>query len=119
MVWSIESDDFPVDLGSIPTLDDLLKFMDENSWRVKKSWTSIKEKSAESVLMRELSNPGESNKKRSSFGNGKSFQKKRVINSVFVTRKGSVVGGGTNTVLNALAAYLRYLEGTARDNWQE
>ncbi|XWS61020.1 hypothetical protein CRYUN_Cryun07bG0089900 [Craigia yunnanensis] len=32
---------------------------------------------------------------------------------------GDIVGGGTNSVLNALAAYLRYLEGTARDDWQE
>lgn len=40
-------------------------------------------------------------------------------NSMFGSQEGSLVKGGTNTVLNALAAYLRYLEGTARDDWQE
>ena len=46
-------------------------------------------------------------------------RRKQVDKSAFVTQKGNIVGGGTNTVLNALAAYLRYLEGTARDEWQE
>lgn len=40
-------------------------------------------------------------------------------NSVFISRKSNIVKGGTDVVLNALAAYLRYLEGTARDDWQE
>lgn len=38
--------------------------------------------------------------------------------SSMFTAKGSHVKGGTGVVLNALAAYLRYLEGTARDDWQ-
>ena len=40
-------------------------------------------------------------------------------NSAFITRSRDTVGGGTEAVLNALAGYLRYLEGTSRDDWQE
>lgn len=108
-----------LDWGSIPTFDDLMEFMDEKSGKRKKSWTVIKEKSAETVLMKELFKPGERNQNMSRFNSVQSFQKKRVVDSVFVSRKGSSVGSGTSTVLNALAAYLRYLEGTARDDWQE
>ncbi|KAJ4982162.1 hypothetical protein NE237_032999 [Protea cynaroides] len=49
----------------------------------------------------------------------KDIQSKKLKNSVFVSRKGNQMGGGTNILLYALAAYLRYLEGTARDDWQE
>lgn len=96
-----------------------MAFMNEKSWKLKKSWTSIKEKSAETMLMKELMKSGDSSQHNSSLKNDRSFQRKRVVNSVFITREGSSVGGGTTTVLNALAAYLRYLEGTARDDWQE
>lgn len=48
-----------------------------------------------------------------------SAPRNRVEKSAFVTEQGNIVAGGTHTVLNALAAYLRYLEGTARDEWQE
>ncbi|KAL5569987.1 hypothetical protein UlMin_026562 [Ulmus minor] len=105
--------------GPIPTFDDVMKFMNKNPCKPKMSWTSIKGKSTETILMNELLKSGENNQKKSSLKYGQRFQEKRANNSVFVTRKGSVVGGGTNTVLNALAAYLRYLEGTARDDWQE
>lgn len=43
----------------------------------------------------------------------------KIAKSVFASREGTQVGGGTSNVLNALAAYLRYLEGTAQDDWQE
>lgn len=109
---STESNNFAI--GPIPTFDDLKEFMNNNPSRQKESWTSIKEKSAEIMLMKELYKTWESNQKHV-----QSVQKKRLDNSVFVTREGSSVGGGTETVLNALAAYLRYLEGTARDDWQE
>ncbi|KAM6582164.1 hypothetical protein CsatB_009166 [Cannabis sativa] len=103
-----------LDWGSVPTLNELMEFIDENSCKLRKSWTSIKDKSAESIMMKESMNTGESNRI-----SAQRFQQKRVVNSVFVTQGGSAVGGGTNTVVNALAAYLRYLEGTARDDWQE
>ena len=44
---------------------------------------------------------------------------KRLKKSAFITKQGNVVGGGASDVLNALAAYLKYLEGTTWDDWQE
>ncbi|KAG2711105.1 hypothetical protein I3760_04G061700 [Carya illinoinensis] len=104
------------DWGPVPTFDDLKKFMNKNGCKPQNSWTSIKETSAESILQIELLKPGERNRKDLSF---RHTRRKRIDKSAFVTQKGNIVGGGTNTVLNALAAYLRYLEGTARDDWQE
>lgn len=104
------------ELGPVPTFDDLKKFMNKNGCKPQNSWTSIKETSAESILQIELLKPGERNRKDLSF---RHTRRKRIDKSAFVTQKGNIVGGGTNTVLNALAAYLRYLEGTARDDWQE
>lgn len=45
-------------------------------------------------------------------------QRRKSMSSLFV-EGGNQVRGGTDAVLNALAAYLRYLEGTARYDWQE
>lgn len=77
----------------------------------------IKKTSAEDILTKTqvLSN----NQIEGSLSNSyKQNNRKKRGNSVFVTQ-GSSVGGGTSDVLNALAAYLRYLEGTMRDDWQE
>lgn len=52
-------------------------------------------------------------------GSSNITERKRPERSAFVTQQKNSVGGGTSNVLNALAAYLRYLEGTARDEWQE
>ncbi|KAE8022417.1 hypothetical protein FH972_008219 [Carpinus fangiana] len=105
-----------LDWGPLPTFDDLKEFMNRKRCKPQIVWTSIKETSAESILQKELLEPAESNQKDISFGHIKT---KRLGKSAFVTQKGIFVGGGTNTVLNALAAYLRYLEGTARDDWKE
>lgn len=90
--------------------------MKKNGCNLQKGWTSIKETSAESILQIELLNPGERNRKDLSFMH---TRRNQIDKSAFVTQKENMVGGGTNTVLNALAAYLRYLEGTAQDDWQE
>lgn len=95
---------------------------------LKDKWTSIKNTSAEEILWKGqvflpnnriegfvLSKSGESNQSNSY----KHAQRRRAGKSVFVTQQGNLVGGGTSVVLNALAAYLRYLEGTMRDDWQE
>lgn len=87
-----------------------------NPRKLGENWTSIKETSAETLLQREVSKTSYSSERSLSF---REMQSRKVKQSVFVTQKGNVVGGGTNNVLNALAAYLRYLEGTARDDWQE
>ncbi|XP_021657901.2 uncharacterized protein LOC110648094 [Hevea brasiliensis] len=102
--------------GSLPTLDELKKFMNENPLKLKESWTLIKGMSAETVLQKKLSKLRETDLNNLNF---KQSQRKRLDKSVFVTRKQNFVGGGTKSILKALAAYLRYLEGTAQDDWQE
>ncbi|XP_042505707.1 uncharacterized protein LOC122082310 isoform X2 [Macadamia integrifolia] len=118
--------------GTIPTFADVKKFMSGNPHKSKKSWTSIKEISAKTILGKErisqseMQNyPDQSIRNVNSVENTqndldpKNIQRKRLQNSVFLSRKGNLVGGGTSVLLNALAAYLRYFEVTARDDWQE
>ncbi|KAI3900628.1 hypothetical protein MKW92_031197 [Papaver armeniacum] len=125
--------DLDLDWGNVPTVGDLKRYMHENIWKLNQSWTSIKAISAESVLRRdrlgrvnmqncmtevpEESNLVEDNDKLNLVN--KPTQTKKRENSVFVSRTGNVVGGGTSVVLNALAGYLRYLEGTSKDEWRE
>ncbi|KAE9464981.1 hypothetical protein C3L33_03111, partial [Rhododendron williamsianum] len=113
--------------GSVPTLEDLKKFMIDCLGKSKDHWTSINGISAESLFCSNkfvasrnqiqglaLSKTGDSNQ-----SNSYNRSRNKRNESVFVTQRGNVVGGGTTVVLNALAAYLRYLEGTVRDDWQE
>lgn len=93
----------------MPTLDDLKDYMKEGLSEKKKSWREMAHASAERILM-------ERNLEPTVDGN---LGKKKVDNSAFITRSRDTVGGGTEAVLNALAGYLRYLEGTSRDDWQE
>ncbi|CAO2839019.1 unnamed protein product [Amaranthus hypochondriacus] len=120
----------PVDFdwGHLPTIDDVGKFMDSHVNRDKEEWYTIKDTSAEAALRKDhmklfkSGNPmlGESGSQlRSNNQNANETQRKKPENSVFITSKRNIVAGGTGVVLNALAAYLRYLEGTARDDWQE
>ncbi|KAF2311736.1 hypothetical protein GH714_026460 [Hevea brasiliensis] len=102
--------------GSLPTLDELKNFMNENPLKLKESWTLIKGMSAETVLQKKLSKLRETDLNNLNF---KQSQRKRLDKSVFVTQKQNFVGGGTKSILKALAAYLRYLEGAAQDDWQE
>ncbi|PQM37504.1 uncharacterized protein Pyn_23173 [Prunus yedoensis var. nudiflora] len=108
-----------LDWGAIPTFDDLKEFVKANPCKVEESWASTKEMLTETILMKEILKPGGRNIINSSFRHVQ-VQSKRHENSVFVTKKGHSVGGGTSNVLKALAAYLRYLEGTERDHyWKE
>lgn len=102
--------------GLLPAFDDLKEFINENPWKSKESWTLIKKLSAETILQTMSSKLGETREK---YFKTEYVTQKKSDKSVFVTRKGSIVGGGTNAILNALAAYLRYLEGPSRDDWQE
>lgn len=90
--------------------------MANNRRKSQDDWNMIKETSAETLLGREMLKSRESGERSYGFRQIKSEESNK---SVFVTQKGNVVGGGTYSVLNALSAYLRYLEGTARDDWQE
>nr|KYP67915.1 hypothetical protein KK1_021530 [Cajanus cajan] len=105
-----------LDWGVLPSYDDVKGFMTSNQRKSGENWSLIKETSAETVLRRKVLKSGDSIERSSGF---RQTQSRERNGSVFVTQKGSVVGGSTNNVLNALAAYLRYLEGTARDDWQE
>ncbi|XP_077235482.1 DNA photolyase [Tasmannia lanceolata] len=122
----------PLDRGTLPTFDDVKRYMNGNPGKLDENWTSIKAISSETILRKEqISEAGMTSDPIEGFENsslGKSnqiiltpgtTQRKRLENSAFLSRKENLVGGGTNLVLNALAAYLRYLEGTARDDWQE
>ena len=102
--------------GPLPTFSDLKEFMKEKVGTSKESWSLMKEMPAEAILKAKLSKPSVMN--RSSL-DVKRIERRKLDKSVFITQKSNIVGGGTSSVLNALAAYLRYLEGTARDDWQE
>ncbi|GAV64864.1 DNA_photolyase domain-containing protein/Abhydrolase_6 domain-containing protein [Cephalotus follicularis] len=108
--------DTDLDWGALSTFDALKEFMKKNPCKLEESWTSMKDIRAETIMQKECPKLVESHDNNP---DSKKSRRKRLDNSVFVTRKGNVVGGGTNSVLNALAAYLRYLEGTGRDDWQE
>ncbi|KAI3735168.1 hypothetical protein L6452_14657 [Arctium lappa] len=116
--------------GPLPTLNDLKEFIHKDPYKSKDSWTSIKNSSAEYVMQNArnlisisptngfVSNLGESS--QSNLNSLTTQTKEKKLNkSAFITKQGNVVGGGTSDVLNALAAYLKYLEGTTRDDWQE
>lgn len=106
--------------------------MNGNSSTSKEDWTSIKETVSRKRLLNglldqiEVSNTlirgvesiksGGSNQINL---DDEQTQIKILQKSALVTSKGNLVAGGTNAVLNILAAYLRYLEGTSRDDWQE
>lgn len=75
----------------------------------------MRETSAETILRKKLSRPNTSSANVLPLGQTKKIK----FTSAFVTRSRNFVGGGSCDVLNALAAYLRYYEGTARDDWQE
>ncbi|XP_057798384.1 uncharacterized protein LOC131014423 isoform X2 [Salvia miltiorrhiza] len=113
--------------GTFPTMIDLKEYMDDVSFagNMKNEWTSIKKLSAENMLQRKkqigkldskLAEGKEDDKK---YSVSETTQRKKPERSAFVTSQGNFAGGGSDLVLNALAAYLRYLEGTSRDEYQE
>ncbi|GMH08801.1 hypothetical protein Nepgr_010641 [Nepenthes gracilis] len=109
--------------GALPSIDDVRKFMTDYLREGKESWLTIKDISADSVLWKQpvkivkssvdvIGDLGLSQLEGS-------CQRIMLKNSVFGTTEGNIVAGGTHVVLDALDAYLRYLEGTTRDDWQE
>ncbi|XP_074281874.1 uncharacterized protein LOC141606585 isoform X2 [Silene latifolia] len=117
-----------LDWGHLPTITDMGEFMSQFK-KEKQQWFSIKDISAEDIFRNdhaELINSRGSVSAESSLSNmGRStqningIQRKQRKGSVFNTSRGNIVAGDSKVVLNALAAYLRYLEGTGRDDWQE
>ncbi|MCL7030934.1 hypothetical protein MKW94_000322 [Papaver nudicaule] len=125
--------DQDLDWGSVPTFGEIKRYMSENIWKLNESWTSIKAVSAESILRRDrFGRVGMRNEMTEVLEESyqaedsdqltlanKPAQTKKWKKTVFVSRTGNTVGGGTSVVLNALAGYLRYLEGTSKDEWRE
>lgn len=101
--------------GHVPTYDYLKYVMNANTENLGESLTSMKDKKAELLLREKLLKSEDSTQGSST----PSHSKRKRAGSFFVTKNANVVCGGPTTVLNALGAYLRYLEGTALDNWQE
>ncbi|TYK20727.1 Cryptochrome DASH [Cucumis melo var. makuwa] len=105
-----------LDWGTMPTLDALKEFM--NSTRLNEpsdEWDSIKNTTAEAMVRAKFSKRGSNENNPSS----REFRTERMGNSIFSTQRGkNFMMGGTEGVLNALAAYIRYNEGTSRDDWQ-
>ncbi|XP_073064375.1 uncharacterized protein [Primulina eburnea] len=109
--------------GALPTLDEVKKFGDDDTGggRLRKEWTAVKKLSAEDMLQRGKFfglEQAELLENKQQVLSDQSIQR-RPEKSAFVTQQGNLVGGGVSLVLNALAAYLRYLEGTSRDDFQE
>ncbi|XP_010532255.1 PREDICTED: uncharacterized protein LOC104808287 isoform X2 [Tarenaya hassleriana] len=101
--------------GPAPILRDLKDYMKANPCKKENRLMEMMQASADRELQERFGELEESSM-------GPSVDRtlaKRAYKSAFFTRKKDTVGSGTNDVLNALAAYLRYLEGTARDDWQE
>lgn len=100
----------------MPTFDALKEFM--NSTRLNEpsdEWDSIKNTTAEAMVRAKFSKRGSNENNPSS----REFRTERMGNSIFSTQRGkNFMMGGTEGVLNALAAYIRYNEGTSRDDWQ-
>ncbi|CAI9092073.1 OLC1v1027220C1 [Oldenlandia corymbosa var. corymbosa] len=110
--------------GDVPSLDDLRKFVENNVVRLEDEWTAatmINERLKEQFVINSSPFRGVKlvNVEKIENESSQVEERKRPERSAFITQQGTFVAGGTSAVLNALAAYLRYLEGTARGDWQE
>ncbi|XP_042384079.1 uncharacterized protein LOC121976138 isoform X1 [Zingiber officinale] len=116
-------------LGTIPSFNDVKKYLYDSTARSDKIWISWKNVSAQSTFKKsknqvvagtDPTKNHESHDRKSELTSTNLNSELGVKNSSSMfTTKGSHVKGGTSVALNALAAYLRYLEGTARDDWQQ
>ncbi|XP_060216607.1 uncharacterized protein LOC132644073 isoform X2 [Lycium barbarum] len=114
--------DLSLSWGSLPTLEDLKKYIDGNAGTsLNRSSTSELQKAQTATLSSVVQGLREEEFNENSLSDStlKKIRRKRPVKSAFVTQCGNIVGGGTSLVLDALSAYLRYLEGTSRDEWQE
>ncbi|XP_027103928.2 uncharacterized protein [Coffea arabica] len=110
--------------GDLPTLDELKKFVIKVGTSRNKltSIMSTSELEIDQVVTQGKIggvNGAALMESNRDMGSSNLTERKRSERSAFVTQQKNSVGGGTGNVLNALSAYLRYLEGTARGEWQE
>lgn len=113
--------------GFVPTLDELKGFL-KDSRTPEDNWVPLKNTSARSVLKKTLSQKKIKSNTTLSTSNGENIEDlsmnsgtpgRRIMNSMFASENSLEVRGGTDITLDALAAYLRYLEGTGNASWQE
>ncbi|XP_028553552.1 uncharacterized protein LOC110113872 isoform X4 [Dendrobium catenatum] len=107
--------------GDLPTIDDVKSYLNNESWTFMKKISAqdiLQKKHHKEVVKKEDLIGGPNNVLEIS-SNVTVVHKMKKSNSLFASHNGSQVKGGTDAVLNALAGYLRYLEGTGRDDWQE
>ncbi|XP_020571649.1 uncharacterized protein LOC110018628 [Phalaenopsis equestris] len=107
--------------GDLPTIDDLKSYLNDESWTYMKKISAqaiLQKKNCKEIAEKEDRIEGPDNGLKIS-SNTTVVHKMKKFNSLFASHNGSQVKGGTVAVLNALSGYLRYLEGTGRDDWQE
>ncbi|OEL19972.1 hypothetical protein BAE44_0019005 [Dichanthelium oligosanthes] len=113
--------------GFLPTLEELKGFLND-SRAPEDNWVPLKNTSAISILKKTLSQRKIKSNTTLSTTIGKNIEDtttdsgtsgRRIMNSMFASENSLEVRGGTDITLDALAAYLRYLEGTGNASWQE
>ncbi|CAL5082536.1 unnamed protein product [Urochloa decumbens] len=116
-----------LDTGSVPTLEELKGFL-KDSTTPEDNWVPLKNTSARSILKKMLSQKKIKSNTTLSTASGDNVEDitmdsgtsgRKIINSMFASENSLEVRGGTEITLDALAAYLRYLEGTGNASWQE
>ncbi|CAN6218506.1 unnamed protein product [Urochloa humidicola] len=116
-----------LDTGLVPTLDELKGFL-KDSRTPEDNWVPLKNMSARSILKKILSQKKIKSNTSLSSTNGENIEDitidsdksgRKIMNSMFASESSLEVRGGTDITLDALAAYLRYLEGTGNASWQE
>uniref|UniRef100_A0A0E0IMT0 Photolyase/cryptochrome alpha/beta domain-containing protein n=1 Tax=Oryza nivara TaxID=4536 RepID=A0A0E0IMT0_ORYNI len=114
-----------IETGSLPTLEELKGFLKE-SRTSENNWVPLKGTSARSILKKTLSQINVKTGVASSGSDGGedttayyAMSGRKIQNSMFTSESSTEVRGGTEITLDALAAYLKYLEGTGKASWQE
>ncbi|CAM0952617.1 unnamed protein product [Alopecurus aequalis] len=132
MATPLTSPTFPalnmgLDTGSLPTLEELKVFLKE-SRMPQDDWVPIKSTSARSILKAILSQRKIKSNVTLSVSNGGDIEDisinavapaRRIKDSFFASESSLEIRGGTDITLDALEAYLKYLEGTGKSSWQE
>ncbi|KAF7066854.1 hypothetical protein CFC21_072782 [Triticum aestivum] len=113
--------------GSLPTLEELKVFLKE-SRMAQDNWVPIKSTSARSMLKAALIQRKIKSNVSLSDGDGGNIEDittsagasgRKIAGSMFASESSLEVRGGTDITLDALEAYLKYLEGTGKASWQE
>ncbi|KAK3129616.1 hypothetical protein QOZ80_6BG0482390 [Eleusine coracana subsp. coracana] len=118
-----------VDLNAdcLPTLEELKGFL-KNSRTQEDNWVPLRSVSAKSILKKTFDQRKIKSTVTSNISNGGSIEDtimvsatsgRRITDSMFASENSLEVRGGTGITLDALAAYLKYLEGTGKASWQE